>query len=48
MRAAEDDGVDAGVPQRREVLLGDGEDLGGVGDPGLDELDRVTARLIDH
>ena len=48
MRAAEHERVDAGVPQRREVLLGDGEHLGRVGDAGLDELDEPRAGLREH
>ena len=35
----------SGVPQRREVLLGDGEQLGAAGDAGLDELDEARAGL---
>ena len=45
MRAAEHERVDPGVAQRRQVLLGDGEHLGRVGDTGLDELDEPRAGL---
>ncbi len=45
VRAAEHEGVDAGVPERREVVLGHGEELGRIGDAGLHEVDEPRAGL---
>src|SRR5690606_101824 len=41
--AAQHQGVDPGLPERIEVLVGGGEQLGPAGDPALDELDEARA-----
>jgi hypothetical protein len=48
VRAAQDEGVDLGVLQGREVVPGDLEQLLATGDPALDELDEPRARLRGH
>ena len=45
MRAAEDEGVDAGRRDRVEVVVGDAEQLVAAGDARLDELDEPRAGL---
>ena len=48
VRAAEHERVDVGGLQRREVLLGDREQLVAARDAGLDELDESRARLREQ